>query len=113
MTRGIEITEETFEAIASKLQEELIDVIENDRQVNDYELIVYKYIFISELGVPLLEDLGVEIIDNGFILYIIPDNLDFNLLRKLDDEFDKFRLFFAPNDFQLIKLKFLLCDNNV
>lgn len=113
MTRGIKITEETFEAIASKLQEELIDVIENDRQVNDYELIVYKYIFISELGVPLLEDLGVEIIEDGFILYIIPDNLDFKLLRKLDDEFDRFRLFFAPNDFQLIKLKFLLCDNNV
>ena len=93
MTRGIEITEETFEAIASKLQEELIDVIENDRPVNDYELIVYKYIFISELGVPLLEDLGVEIIDDGFILYIIPDNLDFKLLRKLDDAFDRFRLF--------------------
>lgn len=113
MTRGIEITEETFEAIASKLQEELIDVIENDRPVNDYELIVYKYIFISELGVPLFEDLGVEIIDDGFILYIIPDNLDFKLFRKLDDAFDRFRLFFAPNDFQLIKLKFLLCDNNV
>ena len=108
MRRGIEITDETFDVIASKLQEELIDMIENDRQLNDYDLIVYKYVFITELGIPLLEDLGVEITDDGFILYIIPDELEFDVLRKLDDEFDKFELKFMANEFNLIKLKFLI-----
>lgn len=108
MTRGIEIPEETFEVVASKLQDELIDIIESNHDVNDYELIVYKYLFISELKIPLFEDLGVEITDGGFILYIIPDNLEFGILRKLDDEFDKFKLNFMPNDYNLIKLKFLL-----
>lgn len=113
MTRGIEITEQTFEAVASKLQDELADVIINGKQVNDYGLIVYKYVFINELDIPLLEDLGVEITENGFILYIIPDNLEFALLRKLDDEFDRFKLYFVSMDYNIIKLKFLLCDKNV
>ena len=43
----------TFEKIASKLQEELIDVIKSNNELNDYEIIVYKYVFISELGIPL------------------------------------------------------------
>ena len=44
----------TFNAIASKLQDELADIIKSEKEVNDYELIVYKYVFISELNVPLL-----------------------------------------------------------
>ena len=100
----------TFGAIALKLQEELADIIKNDKEVNDYELIVYKYVFISELKIPLLEDLGIEIEDNFFVLYIIPDDLEFDLLRKLDDVFDRFKVTFMPNDYNILKLKFTLCD---
>ncbi len=100
----------TFEAIALKLQEELADIIENNKDVNDYELIVYKYVFISELKVPLLEDLGIEIEEDFFVLYIIPDDLEFDLLRKLDDVFDKFKVTFMPNDYNILKLKFTLSD---
>lgn len=92
--------------IASKLQEELIDIIIHNKEVNDYELIVYKYVFISELKIPLFEESGIEILDEGFVLYIIPDDLEFNVLRKLDDAFDKFELNFMANPYGLIKLKF-------
>lgn len=79
--------------------------------MNEYELIVYKYVFISELKIPLLEDLGVEIDDNSFILYIIPDDLKFETLKRIDDIFDKFELIFMPNQYNLLKLKFLIkCD---
>ena len=64
--------------------------------------------FISELKIPLLEDLGVEITEDSFILYIIPDDLKFSVLRKLDDVFDKFTLSFMPNKYNIIKLKFSL-----
>ncbi len=94
--------------IASKLQEELAEIIIENKEVNDYELIVYKYVFISELKIPLLEDLGFEMADDGFILYIIPDNLELKVLRRLDDVFNKFELIFMPNDYNIIKLKFLL-----
>lgn len=107
-TRGIEISEDTFKVTASKLQEELIGIIENEKDLNDYELIVYKYVFISELGMPLLEDLDVEISEDGFSLHVIPDNLEFDLLRRLDDVFDRFELRFMPNEYNIIKLKFLL-----
>ncbi|MBE6509190.1 MAG: hypothetical protein E7Z77_07240 [Methanobrevibacter sp.] len=96
--------------MASKLQEELADIIECNLEVNDYQLIMYKYLFISELKVPLLEDLGVEIREDSFILYIIPDDLEFKLLRYLDDAFDKFEISFEPNDYNIIKLRFKLCD---
>ena len=87
-----------------------MDIIKNNVDVNDYQLIMYKYFFITELGVPLLEDLGVEFAEDSFILYIIPDNLELSLLRKLDDVFDRFKVTFMPNSFNIIKLKFLLCD---
>ncbi len=76
--------------------------------MNDYELIVYKYTFISELKIPLLEDLGVEIIEDAFILYVIPDDLQFNVLRHLDDVFDKFKLVFMANEYNLLKIKFMI-----
>ncbi|MBQ9160390.1 MAG: hypothetical protein IJ672_02485 [Methanobrevibacter sp.] len=104
------VIEITFEAIAVKLQEELVDIIENNKEVNDYELIVYKYVFISELKIPLLEDLGIEIEEDFFVLYIIPDDLEFDLLRKLDDVFDRFSITFMPNDYNILKLKFTLGD---
>lgn len=85
-----------------------MDIIESNKEINDYELIVYKYVFISELKVPLLEELGVEIADDGFILYIIPDDLEFGVLRNLNDAFDKFELNFMANDYNIIKLKFKL-----
>ncbi|MBE6490910.1 MAG: hypothetical protein UIB31_03210 [Methanobrevibacter sp.] len=107
MKRGIEITGETFDVIAQKLQEELTDIIKSKKEVNDYELIVYKYIFISELKIPLLEDLGVEITDDAFILYVIPDDLQFSCLRQLDDVFDKFEMSFMANEFNILKIKFL------
>jgi len=74
-------------------------------------LIVYKYVFISELKIPLLEDLGVEITEDSFILYIIPDGLELDILRKLDDVFDKFKVSFMPNDYNILKLRFLLEDD--
>lgn len=98
----------TFEVIASKLQDELIDIIESGKEVNDYEIIVYKYVLISELKIPLFEDLGVEITEDSFILYIIPDDLKFNLLRDLADAFDRFDITFMPNSYNLIKLNFRL-----
>ena len=110
MEWGIKITEETFDAIALKLQDELVDIIKSGIDVNDYQLIMYKYIFISELKVPLFEDIGFEICDDSFILYVIPDDLEFDLLRKLDDAFDKFKVTFMPNPYNLIKLRFSLCD---
>ena len=85
-------------------------IIENNIDVNDYQLIMYKYIFTSELKIPLLDDLGVEIAENSFILYIIPDDLELSLLRKLDDAFDRFEASFMPNPYNLLKLKFALCD---
>ena len=110
MEWGIKITEETFDAIALKLQDELVDIIKSGIDVNDYQLIMYKYIFISELKVPLFEDIGFEICDDSFVLYVIPDDLEFDLLRKLDDAFDKFKVTFMPNPYNLIKLRFSLCD---
>ena len=92
------------------MQDELADIIKNNKEVNDYELIMYKYIFISELKIPLLEDLGVEVSEDSFILYIIPDGLELDLLRKLDDLFDRFKVIFMPNPYDVIKLRFELCD---
>ncbi|MBQ6099900.1 hypothetical protein [Methanobrevibacter sp.] len=106
----IRITEKTFDTIALKLQEQLADIIRTNKQVNDYELIVYKYVFISELKVPLQEDLGVEIDDDSFILYVIPDDLEFSLLKKLDETFDKFQITFMSNPYNILKLKFRLSD---
>ena len=100
----------TFDVMASKIQSELIDIIKNGNEVNEYELIFYKYIFISELNIPLLEDLGVEIMDDSFILYIIPDDLELSLLRKLDDSFDRFNVTFMPNSYNILKLRFKLSD---
>ena len=96
--------------MAFKIQNELIDIINSNKELNDYELIVYKYVFISELEIPLLDDFGIEITEDSFILYIIPDDLKFSLLRKLDDAFNKFELSFMPNPYNVIKLKFMLSD---
>ena len=102
----IKISLETFDVITSKLQDELVDIIENNIEINDYQLIMYKYIFITELEIPLLEDNGIEIGDDSFILYIIPDDLDFDLLKKLDFAFDKFKLSFMANKLNVLKLRF-------
>lgn len=98
----------TFEVVVRKLQSELIDIIENGKQVNEYELIVYKYVFISELGMPLVEDLDVEIDDDSFMIHVIPDGLEFDHLRRLADSFDRFNVTFMPNPYNVIKLKFKL-----
>lgn len=100
----------TFEAVAVKIQDELADIIKSKKDLNEYELIVYKYVFISELEIPLLEDLGVEITEDSFILYVVPDDLEFEMLRKLDDNFNKFKISFLPNSYNILKLKFKLCD---
>ena len=110
MIRGGIINSETFVEVAFKLQSELMDIIKSKKEVNEYELIVYKYVFITELKIPLLEDFGVEICDDSFILYIVPDNLEFKMLRKLDDVFDKFTITFMANQYGILKLKFLLSD---
>ena len=100
----------TFDEVASKLQCELADIIMNRKEVNEYELIVYKYLFITELKIPVHEDLGVEIVEDSFVLYLIPDGLEFRVIRRLDDAFDRFRITFMPNDYGLVKLKFELSD---
>lgn len=100
----------TFNTIASKLQDELVDILKSKKEMNDYELIVYKYVFISELNIPLFEDLGVEINEDSFVLYVIPDDLEFSRLRDLDDAFDKFAITFLPNSYNLLKLNFRLSD---
>lgn len=98
----------TFNVVAGKLKEELKDILQFKKEVNEYELIVYKYVFITELKIPLHEDLGVEIEEDSFILYIIPDDLEFDLLKKLSDAFTEFKITFMPNSYNLIKLKFSL-----
>lgn len=100
----------TFEAISAKLQDELAEIIKSGADVNDYELIVFKYVFISELKIPLLEDFGIEITEDSFVLYIIPKNLEFGLLEKLVNAFDKFKARFKANNYNIIKLEFVLCD---
>ena len=100
----------TFEAVAVKIQDELADIIKSKKELNEYELIVYKYVFISELEIPLLEDLGVEITDDSFVLHVIPDDLEFEMLRKLDDNFNRFEISFLPNSYNILKLRFKLCD---
>ncbi len=100
----------TFKAIASKLQDELLEIIESAKAVNEYELIVYKYVFISELKIPVHEELGVEITEDSFILYVIPDDLELKTLRKLDDAFDKFKITFLPNSYNILKLNFKIGD---
>lgn len=100
----------TFEAVAVKIQDELADIIKSKKELNEYELIVYKYVFISELEIPLLEDLGVEIADDSFVLHVIPDDLEFELLRKLDDNFNRFEISFLPNSYNILKLRFKLRD---
>ena len=101
---------EYFRNVALKLQDELVEIIRGDRQVNEYELIVFKYVFSSELEIPLLEELPVEVDEDSFSIYVIPDGLPFKKLRLLDDSFDKFDLMFMPNSYNLIKLKFVLSD---
>jgi hypothetical protein len=54
--------------------------------------------------------LGVEIVEDSFVLYLIPDGLEFGVIRRLDDAFDRFRITFMPNDYGLVKLKFELSD---
>ena len=98
----------TFKTVAGKLNEELKNIIQSKKEVNDYELIVYKYLFITELKIPVHEDLGVEITDDSFILYIIPDDLEFDLLKDLSDAFSDFQVTFMPNQYNLLKLKFRL-----
>ena len=108
--RGVSISSETFDVVATKLQSELADAINLNKQVNDYELIVYKFMFIDELGIPLLQDLEIKICEDSFIIHVIPNDLDFDLLKKLDNAFDKFKITFMPNKYNVVKLKFTLCD---
>lgn len=100
----------SFHDIASKLQDELAEIIESHKEINQYELIVYKFVFISELKIPVHEELGVEITEDSFVIYVIPDDLEFGLLRDLDDAFDKFTITFLPNSYNLLKLNFKLSD---
>lgn len=100
----------TFNEVASKLQDELAAVIESENQVNEYELIVYKYVFITELKIPVHDEFGVKMADDSFILHIIPDDLELELLKKLDDVFDRFTVTFMPNSYGLLKLNFKLND---
>ena len=59
---------------------------------------------------PLIEDMDVEITEDSFILYMIPDDLRLSLLRKLDDAFERFEISFLPNSYNLLKLRFKLGD---
>ena len=99
---GVRISDETFEMMASKLQDELLEIIENHYELNDYELIMYKYVFTSQLN--LNEVRLFEIDEDSFTLTIVPENLEFKYLRQVDDAFDKFELILLPDQF--VKIKF-------
>ena len=100
----------TFKNIAIKLQDELAEIIRSGVEVNDYQLIVYKYVFISELKIPVHEELGIKISEDSFMLFIIPDDLEFGLLEKLVSAFDKFEAKFKANNYNVIELEFVLRD---
>ena len=100
----------TFGAIAGKIQDELVEIIRNGVEVNDYQLIVYKYVFISELKIPVHEELGIELTEDSFIVYVIPDDLKFGILEKFVNAFDRFEAKFKANDYNIIKMEFVLCD---
>lgn len=100
----------TFKAIAAKLQDELAEIIKSGTEINEYELIVYKYVFISELKIPVHEELGIRVTDDAFVLHVIPDDLEFCLLEKLVNAFDRFEARFKANEYNIIKLEFVLCD---
>ena len=53
---------------------------------------------------PVHEELGVEISEDSFILYIIPDDLKFTSLANLVEAFDKFEVTFMPNSYNFLKL---------
>ena len=57
-----------------------------------------------------MEDIGIEICEDSFVLYIIPDDLEFELLRKLVDAFDRFKVTFMANRYNILKLRFKLGD---
>ena len=82
----------------------------SDAEVNDYELIVYKYLFITELNVPVHEELGIRVTEKSFVLYIIPDDLEFGILENLVNTFDRFEAIFKANSYNIIKLEFVLRD---
>lgn len=86
----------------------MASVIQNKKQINEYELIVYKYMFISELGMPLFDEKEIEIDSDSFTVHMIPDALEFDRLRKLDDAFYRFDLIFMPNVYNLLKIRFNL-----
>ena len=90
-----------------KNSNDIIELISNNMRVD------FKEHFLNELNIPLLEDLGIKINDDSFDLYIVPDDLDFNILRMLDDTFDKFKLKFKSNPYNIIKLRFTLMSNDL
>lgn len=102
--------DEYFRKVALKLQDELADIIMGDGQANEYELIVFKYVFSTELEIPLLDDLSIEMDEDSFSIYVIPDDLPFSKLRQLVDVFDRFDVIFMSNSYNSIKLKFVLSD---
>ena len=101
---GIAITKETFSQVAETLQNELIDLVKIGNKLDDYQIILYNYLFTKELDFPTLH---IEIKENHFILYVVPDDLSVKHLRLIDDTFDKFELTFLENSQEnSIRLKF-------
>ena len=100
----------TFNRVALKLQDELAQVIKSKKQANEYELIVYKYVFITELEIPVHDEFELEITDDSFSLHLNPDGLKLSLLEELDKAFDRFTITFMPNSYGLLKLNFKLND---
>lgn len=90
--------------VARQLQLELIDVIENDVEIDDVKEILYNHLFTHELNLPVL---NIEKDDNSFILHILPDDLELNHLRKIDDIFNRFGFVFMPSKDTLIRLKII------
>lgn len=94
--------------IVSKLQKDLLEIIQNNYDTNEYELLVYKYVFSNELNILLSYDEPfLEINEDSFDLYVIPDNLSLNHLRLIDDLFDKFELTLQTDERpNILKIKF-------
>ena len=102
---GIKITEDTFIQVANQLQKDLIDIIEEDIELDDYKVILYNYLFTKELDFPVLH---IERDNNYFIIHVLPDDLSISDLASINEVFDRFNIMFLPNSENLIRLKFIL-----
>lgn len=87
------------------MQKELSALVKTGDDLDDYQVILYNYLFTTELSFPIMH---IEIKENSFILHVVPDDLKVKQIRLIDDAFDKFELVFLSNSPEkLMRLKFI------